>query len=157
LALGGLADDAADGAGRIAQALESGDAALKFGEMVAELGGPSDFIERWPDRLPAAPVLQEVTAVEGGVVQAIDGEALGLAVVGLGGGRRREGDRINPSVGLSEIAALGDTVGDGQPLALIHAASEADADRAEARVRAAFTLGDSAPVIPPLVHRRILR
>jgi len=157
LALGGLADDAADGAGRIAQALESGDAALKFGEMVAELGGPSDFIERWPDRLPAAPVLREVTAEQGGVVQAIDGEALGLAVVALGGGRRREGDRINPSVGLSEIAALGDTVGDGQPLALIHAANESDADAVAAQVRAAFTLGKRAPVIPPLVHRRILR
>ncbi|SIO44664.1 thymidine phosphorylase [Rhodovulum sp. ES.010] len=157
LALGGLADDAGDGAGRIARALESGEAALKFGEMVAELGGPSDFIERWPDRLPAAPVVQEVVAREGGVVLGIDGEALGLAVVGLGGGRRREGDRINPSVGLSEIAALGDEIGTGQPLALIHASSEEDADVAAEAVRAACTLGDSGADVPPLVRRRLLR
>jgi len=157
LALGGLADDAEDGAARIARALENGDAALKFGEMVTEMGGPADFVERWPDRLPAAPVVQEVTAPGGGVVQAIDGAALGHAVVGLGGGRRRETDRINPSVGLSEIAALGDDVGDGQPLALVHAASEADAEAAAAIVRAAFRLGADGPATPPLVHRRIQR
>jgi len=157
LALGGLADDAGDGAGRIAQALESGEAALRFGEMVAELGGPADFIERWPDRLPAAPVIQEVVDEEGGIVRAIDGAALGRAVVALGGGRRREGDRINPSVGLSEIAALGEDIGAGQPLALVHAASEEDAEAAAEAVLAAFALGDSLPEIPPLVHRRILR
>ncbi|PTW49530.1 thymidine phosphorylase [Rhodovulum kholense] len=157
LALGGLADDAADGALRIARALESGEAALKFGEMVAELGGPADFVERWPDRLPAAPVLCEVTAPEGGIVQAIDGEALGLAVVALGGGRRREGDRINPAVGLAEMAALGDRIAPGEPLAIVHAASDTDADAVAARVRGAFRLGDTAPEIPPLVQRRVLR
>ncbi|MGC9420640.1 MAG: thymidine phosphorylase [Rhodovulum sp.] len=157
LALGGLAADAADGAGRIEQALESGEAALRFGEMVCELGGPADFIERWPDRLPAAPVIQEVVDNEGGIVQAIDGEALGHAVVGLGGGRRREVDRINPSVGLSEIAALGEDIGAGQPLALVHAASEEDAEAAAQAVLAAFRLGDSVPDIPPLIRRRILR
>ncbi len=155
LALGGLAADAGDGAGRIAQALESGDAAERFGEMVAELGGPADFVERWPDRLPAAPVVREVRAEGAGIVQAIDGHALGLAVVDLGGGRKRGGDKINPSVGLSELAPLGEDIGADVPLAMIHAATNDDADVAEAAVRAAFTLGDSAPVIPPLVHRRL--
>ncbi|TCP60258.1 thymidine phosphorylase [Rhodovulum bhavnagarense] len=156
LALGGLAEDAADGARRIARALDSGEAALKFGEMVAELGGPADFIERWPDRLPAAPVVQEVRAPRAGVVQAIDTHALGLAVVGLGGGRRRERDRINPSVGLSEIAALGDEVGAGEMLALVHAASETDAEAAAAGVVAAFAIGEGPATLPPLVHQRIL-
>ncbi|OLS51042.1 thymidine phosphorylase [Rhodovulum sulfidophilum] len=157
LALGGLAADAADGAQRIGRAIESGDAVLKFGEMVAELGGPADFIERWPDRLPAAPVLCEVASPAGGIVQAIDGAALGRAVVALGGGRRREGDRINPAVGLAEMAALGDRIAPGEPLAIIHAASETDADAVAGQVRAAFTLGDETPGIPPLVQRRLLR
>ncbi|MHC0054548.1 thymidine phosphorylase [Actibacterium sp. D379-3] len=155
LALGGLAADAADGAGRIARALESGDAAERFGEMVAELGGPVDFVERWPDRLPAAPVLREVTVGEAGVVREIDGHALGLAVVELGGGRKRGGDKINPSVGLSELAPLGERLSPDMPLAMVHAATEAEADAAAAAVRAAYTLGDKAPVIPPLVHRRL--
>ncbi|MBK1635825.1 thymidine phosphorylase [Rhodovulum adriaticum] len=156
LALGGLAADAADGAGRIARVLDNGEAALKFGEMVAEMGGPADFIERWPDRLPAAPVVHELRAPRAGWVQAIDAHAIGLAVVGLGGGRRRERDRINPSVGLSEIAALGDEVGQGEVLALIHATSETDAEATAAALADAFTIAEAAADIPPLVHQRIL-
>ncbi len=106
LALAGLAADAADGEGRIVQALESGAAAERFGQMVAAQGGPTDFVERWPDRLPSAPVVMEVPSLDDGYVWAIDGEALGHAVVHLGGGRLREGDRVNPSVGLSDLAGL---------------------------------------------------
>lgn len=155
LALGGLAADATDGAGRIARALESGDAADRFGEMVAELGGPVDFVERWRDRLPAAPVMREVPAPRTGTVQAIDGEALGLAVVALGGGRMKQGDKVNPSVGLSEIAALGDQVTEGLPVAMVHAANSDAAEAALRAVQRAMTIGPAAPQIPPLVHRRI--
>ncbi|WP_372603708.1 thymidine phosphorylase [Actibacterium sp.] len=155
LALGGLAADAADGAGRIARAMESGAAAERFGEMVAELGGPMDFVERWPDRLPAAPVQREVLAGRSGKVQSIDGHALGLAVVDLGGGRKREGDKVNPSVGLSELAMLGDDMSPDLPLAIVHVATEAQADAAVMAVRRAYKLGPDAPVIPPLVRRRL--
>ena len=105
-----------DGAARIEQALESGAAAEIFGRMVAAQGGPADFVERWPDRLPAAPVIMEVSSAVAGSVLRIDGQALGLAVVALGGGRQREGDRINPSVGLSDLAGLGEEVGPGDPI-----------------------------------------
>ncbi|MFT7060029.1 MAG: thymidine phosphorylase [Pseudorhodobacter sp.] len=152
LALGGLAADAADGASRIAQALESGAAAEYFGRMIAAQGGPADFIERWPDRLPAAPVQREVTSPRKGFVTAINTEALGLAVVHLGGGRLRDGDRINPSVGLSDLAGIGEEIEAGQPFAMIHAASVAEADAAIARLRAAYTLADVAPNEPPLIY-----
>ncbi|MFC7703251.1 thymidine phosphorylase [Plastorhodobacter daqingensis] len=155
LALGGLVADAEDGAGRIAMVLESGLAAERFGAMVAAMGGPSDFIDRWPDRLPSAPVVREVPCPAEGYVRAINGEALGLAVVALGGGRLRDGDRINPSVGLSEIAALGEELQPDMPLALVHAATEADAERAIAAVQAAYHFGPEEPPEPPLVHRRI--
>ncbi|HMO07737.1 MAG TPA: thymidine phosphorylase [Paracoccaceae bacterium] len=155
LALGGLAADAEDGAGRIAQALESGTAAEIFGRMVAAQGGPADFAERWPDRLPAAPVTREVTAPRSGFVVAIDTEALGHAVVHLGGGRLVGGDRVNPSVGLSDLAAVGEDVSQDVPLALVHAATEADAEAAVARVRAAYGIGDAAPDEPALILGRI--
>ncbi|HCK06821.1 MAG TPA: thymidine phosphorylase, partial [Rhodobacter sp.] len=44
------AADANDGAARIANALETGAAAEVFGRMIAAQGGPTDFVERWPDR-----------------------------------------------------------------------------------------------------------
>ncbi len=155
LALGGIAADAEDGAARIEQALESGAAAEVFGRMVAAQGGPVDFVERWPDRLPAAPVVREVPCAKAGFVTAIDTRALGEAVVHLGGGRLRDGDRVNPSVGLSDMAMIGEELNGDLPLCLVHAATEADADAAVARVQAAYVMGDKAPEEPPLIHERI--
>jgi thymidine phosphorylase len=155
LVLGELAADREDGAVMIEEALQSGRAAEIFGAMVASLGGPSDFVERFPDRLPAAPVMHEVTVDRDAYVVAIDTEALGMAVVHLGGGRLREGDKVNPSVGFSELLALGEEVTPRRPLGMVHAANEAEADRAAAVLRAAYTLGVRPPPEPELFHGRV--
>lgn len=155
LALGGLAADPLDGAGRIEQALESGAAAEWFGRMVAAQGGPLDFVERWPDRLPAATVIREVPSLRPGFVAAIDGQGLGLAVVGLGGGRQREGDKLNLSVGLSDLAGIGEDIGAGDPLCMVHAATEAAAEAAILQVQAAYQMGDRVPPDPALIIKRI--
>lgn len=155
LALGGLAADPADGAGRIEQALESGAAAEWFGRMIAAQGGPLDFVERWPDRLPAATVIREVPSLGRGFVHSIDGQGLGLAVVGLGGGRQREGDRLNLSVGLSDLAGIGEDIAAGDPLCMVHAATEAAAEQAIRAVQAAYVLAEVAPADPALILKRI--
>lgn len=155
LALGGLVADAEDGAGRIAQALESGAAAEVFGRMVAAQGGPADFVERWPDRLPAAPVVREVPSLDDGFIAHIDGEALGHAVVHLGGGRLREGDKVHPAVGLSDLIGLGEEIGAGVPLAMVHAATEDAANAAVRAVQAAYRVGTSVLDEGPLVLKRI--
>ena len=75
-------------------------------------------------RLPVAPVVREVPAPRAGVLQPADVRALGLAVVALGGGRLRPGDRIDPRVGiLSKLLPTATSVAAGQPLACVHAAS----------------------------------
>ena len=155
LALGGLAADAADGERRIAAALASGKAAEVFGEMVAELGGPVDFVERWPDRLPAAPVLMDIHPGEAGFVTAIDTRVLGEIVVRLGGGRMREADRIDPAVGLSGIAQLGQQVDNATPLARIHTSDEDKGRAIAVHLRRAFTLAEHPIDVPPLIHERI--
>ncbi|MDQ2064785.1 thymidine phosphorylase [Xinfangfangia sp. CPCC 101601] len=155
LAMAGLAADATDGEGRVAEALRSGAAAEKFGALVTAQGGPADFVDRWRDRLPASAVMLEVPALEAGYVTEIDAEALGNAVVHLGGGRLREADRVNPSVGFSDLAALGDEVGPERPLAFVHAATEEAAFAAAAAVQRAYQLGPQAPQPRPLVLQRI--
>lgn len=155
LALAGLAVDAKDGAGRITEALQSGAAAEIFGRMVAAQGGPADFVERWPDRLPSAPVVMEVPALADGFVARIDGYALGHAVVHLGGGRLRERDKVNPSVGLSDLAGIGEETGEGVPLAMVHAATEDAAREAVKAVQEAYVILDSPPEEPALVQKRI--
>ena len=50
----------------------------------------------------------------------IDVRAVGIAIVNLGGGRAREDDVVDHSVGLTEVAALGERVDPGaRPLALV--------------------------------------
>src|SRR5262249_51047965 len=93
-----------------AHALDSGAAAERFGAMVTELGGPSDLLEH-PDRhLPAAPVTIEAFPDEAGTLRAVDVRAVGIAIIGLGGGRARETDDIDHSVGLTEVATAGERV-----------------------------------------------
>ncbi|MCK0149599.1 thymidine phosphorylase [Marivita sp. S6314] len=137
-----------DGKARLQDAITSGAAAEAFGAMVYAMGGPVRFVEDWSRFLPEAPVIREVPAPAAGCVSEIDGEALGLVVVALGGGRQVETDVIDPAVGLSDVVSVGDRVEKGQPLARIHAAREAQADAAARAIRAAVTLGDTAPDRP---------
>ncbi|MGZ4169366.1 MAG: thymidine phosphorylase [Solirubrobacteraceae bacterium] len=134
------------------RALDGGAAADRFGAMVAELGGPSDLVAHPDAHLRAAPVVQTVLPARAGTVAMVDVRAVGLAVVGLGGGRTREADPVDHSVGVTEVAAPGETVGPGErPLAMVHARDEASAERAADALRNAFTLGDgpgeSAPIV----------
>jgi thymidine phosphorylase len=124
-------------------ALESGAAAEHFARMVAALGGPSDLLERPDEHLPRAPVTVEAHAERDGVVAGIDVRAVGLAIIDLGGGRRREDDAIDHAVGFTEISAPGERVGPhGRPLAIVHARDEDAAAHAAEAIRAAFSVGD---------------
>jgi thymidine phosphorylase len=145
LRLGGL-----DGDPR--RALDSGAAAEAFARMVAALGGPADLLERPGDHLPVAPVRVEAAPDRAGFVTAKDVRAVGMAIIDLGGGRRREDDPIDHAVGLTGVAAVGEEVGpDARPLAIIHARDEAAAGRAAEDLRAAFKLGDAPPPSRPAV------
>jgi thymidine phosphorylase len=155
LALGGLAGDDAEGRTMIEAAFDSGRAAEIFGRMVAALGGPADFMEKPEKHLKAAPLIRPVTAERAGTVTAIDTRAVGIAVVALGGGRMKAEDSIDHSVGLTALAGLGAEVGPDAPLALVHARDESAAAEAEAALRAAYTLGDSAPPAARTVYERI--
>ena len=155
LVLGGLAATPDEGRARIDDALESGRAAEVFGRMVAALGGPMDFVERFPDRLPSAPVVVAVPAPAAGVVSGVATEALGQTVVRLGGGRLVGSDKVNPSVGLAGLARIGEPLAAGEPLGFVHAATEAAAARAVAEVQAAYALSEG-PVAPPdLIAERL--
>ena len=155
LASGGLAENAKAGAEAIRAAVADGRALERFGTMLAAMGAPKDFAEDWQNVLPEAPVICAVKAEQAGVVSAIDGAALGMAVVALGGGRMVEADVIDPSVGLSEVVRLGARVEAGQPLAMVHAARADNADAAANAVRAAITLGEGPLTVPDLILERV--
>ncbi|GAA6206940.1 thymidine phosphorylase [Cognatishimia sp. WU-CL00825] len=155
LANAGLAKDAKTGERLFQAALTDGRAAEAFGKMIFAQGGPVAFADNWQRFLPEATVIREVTAPKSGFVTAIDGEALGLAVVALGGGRQVESDVVDPSVGFSDIVPLGQKVTKGQPLLRVHAAREDAATQAEQAAIGSITIGPKAPQVLPLILDRI--
>ncbi len=146
LVLGGLAPNTAAARTQLQAALDSGAAADHFARMVAALGGPTDLLERPQAHLVAAPVVLPVPAPSAGTLTAMQTRQIGLAVVELGGGRRKAGDAIDWRVGLSQVAPLGQTLVAGEPLAWVHAADQTSAERAVAQVQGACTLQEDATV-----------
>jgi len=155
LAQAGLAADPEAGAEQMRTAFQSGAAAERFSRMVAALGGPTDFIETAGDHLRRSPVLAEAPAPRAGFVSAIDTRAIGVAVVELGGGRRRAEDLIDHAVGFEALVGLGAHVEAGDPLALVHADDRAAFDRAAARLTAAYRITDAPPLATPLILERV--
>ena len=150
LVVGGIEKDREKAWVRCDDAVTSGRAAEIFGRMVAALGGPADFIENFERHLANAPVVQPVHA--NGYVVEVNTRAIGNAIIELGGGRRQVGEKLDLSVGFSDIATIGTQLDGNTPLAVIHAASDADADKAEQNLLAACRLGDSAPEAGPVIY-----
>jgi thymidine phosphorylase len=155
LVIGDLADTLAAARAKAEAALADGCARERFGRMVAALGGPNDFVERPREYLPRAKVERPCPALQGGAVVGMDARAIGVAVIGLGGGRKQASDRIDSSVGLTRVCGVGQTVRAGEPLAMVHAASEADAGAAIGALQAAIHIGDRAPPPRPVTQARI--
>ena len=145
-------EETASAVDKVKAAISSGAAMERFAQMIAALGGPPDMAHDWHTHLPKAPVVGEVTAPATGHIAAIDGEALGLAVVGLGGGRRVETDQVNPAVGFTEMISLGAAVTRGDPLCVVHAADEDAAVAAAMAVQAAITIGDAVTPGPLVIE-----
>ncbi len=133
------------------EALQSGAAWEKFRAMVVNQGGDPTVIDE-PERLPTAPVQVAFPAPRSGFVTAIDGQALGMVVNALGGGRSRKEDTIDHAVGLVLHAKVGDHVTAGEPLLTVHAARQADVDQIAERIRLAYTIHDEPPPLLPLVE-----
>jgi pyrimidine-nucleoside phosphorylase len=148
--LGGVAADEPAGREVLTRRLAGGDAFRKFRELVDAQGGDSAVVDH-PERLPRAPIRQAVPSESAGMVLGIDAEALGNAAMGLGAGRAKVDDRIDPAVGLVIERRIGDRVVPGDALAVVHAGDQARADEAIRRVQAAYRIGSGAPLRRPLV------
>jgi len=155
LLIGGLAHELDAAVQRVDAVLADGRALERFARMVAALGGPIDFVERADAYLPIAPVQRPVLAARSGYVGGMATREIGLLVVELGGGRRQASDAVDHRVGLSEVIALGRRVEVGEPLAVVHAADEASAAEACARLAGLIEIGEVAPLAAPVLIERM--
>ncbi len=143
LLIGGIEQDRDAAMRRCDEAVTSGAAAEVFGRMVTALGGPADFMDKAALHLARAPVTRQVFAE--GTVTAVNTRAVGNAIIELGGGRREVGQKLDLSVGFSDLAPIGTELSSDRPLAVVHAASDADAEAAEKNLLQAIDLGDEPP------------
>nr|WP_262913597.1 thymidine phosphorylase [Rhizobium halophilum] len=147
--------DRQDASARAQAALDSGKAKEHFSRMVSLLGGPPDLAEN-PDRhLRKASVVVPVTAETDGWLSGCATRDLGLAVVELGGGRKRPTDAIDHAVGIDRILPLGTKVSRGEPIAFVHAANHAQGEAMAKNVSRCFTIDDGPPAPQPVVLKRI--
>lgn len=155
LVVGGLASDAGAAHARAEAALASGAAAERFARMAHGLGGPADLVERHHVHLRRAAIVLDVHPERAAAVALVDARALGLAIVALGGGRTRPDQTVDHTVGLDEVAAIGDRVGPDRALCRVHAADREAAENAARAIRAAFKLADVAPGPAPSIIERL--
>lgn len=155
LFLAGIADSPLEGERKVSESVSSGAAAELFARTVKAQGGPADIVERPKAHLPQADVVLPVLAGTDGRVIACDARAIGMAVIGLGGGRRIASEQIDHSVGFSQLIEIGAAVEPTTPIGFVHARSTNDAENAAAALRNAYTLGEDTPQITELIGTRI--
>ena len=155
LVLGELATDIAQARTKLQAVLDNGQAAEVFANMVTALGGPADFVENYDNYLEKPEIIRPVYAAHSGIVQSMDTRAIGMAVVSMGGGRRKASDAVDFAVGLNNIISLGDEVSSERPLAVVHVRTEEQFAEARETLQQAIVCGNEPIEEKPQVYCRI--
>jgi pyrimidine-nucleoside phosphorylase len=141
------ADSLEDGIDSIRQHLQAGAGLEKLHEMVAAQGGDLGA--------PRPPAQEDVVVAQrAGYVDGLDVEALGDAVIELGGGRRQMSDCINHSVGLQMLVRIGDRVNCRTPLVRVFTTPE-KFEHVRPRIERSITISHDAPPVQPLILERL--
>jgi pyrimidine-nucleoside phosphorylase len=141
---------------KVAAALDSGRALEVFRRNVEAQGGDPrvcDDLDRLADL-----TLDEVRveSARAGHVVRIDTAEIGRALAGLGGGRGRVEDEIDPAVGFFAEARIGDQVGAGDVLGLLRCRPGPAREVALARVRDAYAVADEPPARAPELIKEVI-
>jgi pyrimidine-nucleoside phosphorylase len=155
LVLGEAAADTDQGRQLYDELVASGAAVERMRSIIRTQGGEPRVVDDYR-LLPGAARQQELLTPEAGFVQAIDTEAIGHASMLLGAGRARLDTAIDPGVGLTIHARIGDKLESNYPLATIHFNDAARVEEAAADVRDAYTIGPER-VEPPQLIKAVLR
>lgn len=136
-------------------AIASGAALNKFREWIVAQGGDGRLVDS-PELFPEAPVVREVTASDGGYITGMNAEAIGIAAMELGAGRRTKDDSIDYTAGITLLKKYGDRVEAGEAIATLYTSRESTLDEAERIFGEAITLGATEPESIPLIYDTVI-
>ncbi|HLE39675.1 MAG TPA: thymidine phosphorylase [Acidimicrobiia bacterium] len=154
LLMAGVAGDRAAARVQMQRAVSDGRAFAKLEEVVVAQGGDPAVLHD-TSLLASAPEETVVTAARGGVVTRCDALDLGVAAVRLGAGRATKEEQIDPGVGFTVCAKVGDEVAPGDPLVRIRWREPRRLAEAMPLVERAVVIGDGPATPPPLVHEEV--
>lgn len=120
LMLSGLAGSEDEANAMLTDALKSGRALAKLGQIIEAQGG-NKRITGDLSLMPQAKYIETITATKSGVLAAVDCRGLGTAAGALGAGRQTKEDMIDLSVGFVVKKRIGDSVEAGDVLFEVHA------------------------------------
>jgi len=149
ITLAGIADSET-ARGLAEQAVSSGAALDVLARLIERQGGDPRVIENTA-QLPSARNEYVITAPRDGWITRCDALDIGFASVRLGAGRSRKKDVIDPSVGFSIEAKVGDSVSVGDPLARIAWNDQSALDSALSVLGNAWRIADEPTPKPDLI------
>jgi pyrimidine-nucleoside phosphorylase len=144
LVIGGVAVDRPAARILLESALADGSALEKFREVVIAQGGDPAVIDD-PSLLPTAPDSYEVVATADGFVDRCDALAIGTVGVRLGAGRQTKDEDVDPGVGITIHAKVGDAVAAGASLATVRYRDRSRLDAAIPLLDAAWEITEGPP------------
>ncbi len=132
------------------QLIASGKPLEKFAQMIEAQSGDPKVVADY-SLLPMAKNVHELRAQRSGYLKFVDTKEVGMAVVELGGGRKRKEDNIDHAVGIKFLVEGGSKVDAGDILALVYFNNENTLNSALKRLEHAFTIMETEPQERPLI------
>ena len=123
----------------------------KWEELLAAQGADLDAYRSKLQRDHTAPLVRELPALRGGYIANCDARVIGEVIRDLGGGRLTKDTVIQTDVGVDRMLKPGARVSPELSLCRIHARTGSEAGNASERLRTAFEISSTPPVIPPLI------
>jgi pyrimidine-nucleoside phosphorylase len=140
LRMAGISRTEADAMRRIHRVVDDGTALEKMRRIVEAQGGDPAFVDE-PSELPLARHRSAIVAPSEGYITGIDPLELGQASMGLGAGRLRAEDSVDPGAGIRLHAQIGDRVSSGDQLATLYASRKDLLRSGVERITGSFRIG----------------
>lgn len=151
LILGEIADTESQARKLAEKSLADDSAWEHFVQLISAQGGDTSYLEDLT-KLPAAPIIETVSAPRSGYLSQIHARKVGEAAVELGAGREVKGQQIDHAVGVEILCEVGDHLEKGEDLFILHARDEKSLDGVREQLLDAHTWSDAPVDSLPLIY-----